>query len=160
MLYICLVAHDSITRSEGVLKPFRPLFLYTCLTDVKPVKSKTCIYKSCNNPVWSKGRCKWHPLEKPAPQKRSKLSPVGDKRLEELKEYRRRRRAFLQANPVCKVDGCSNKATDVHHMAGRVGRFFLATAYWLAACRWCHRKIEENPAWAKENGYSASRLAA
>lgn len=71
-------------------------------------------------------------------------------------------------NQVCPVTG--EKTTDVHHMMGRVGyaddwaRFnniplIIDVRYFLAVSRRGHQHIEENPEWAKEKGFSKSRLA-
>jgi len=50
------------------------------------------------------------------------------------------------------------EATDVHHMAGRVGEKLLDTDTWLPCCRPCHLFIESHPVAARELGLSESRL--
>lgn len=76
-----------------------------------------------------------------------------------MDEYSKRRTAFLVIHNQCqaKLVGCTGKATDVHHKAGR-GDNHLKISTWLAVCRTCHRWIEENPDAAKELGYSETRL--
>lgn len=65
---------------------------------------------------------------------------------------------------VCNVKTCQ----DVHHKMGRIGyadkwakileiTLTMDIRYWLAVCRDCHIKIENNPDWAKENKYSLLR---
>lgn len=49
-------------------------------------------------------------------------------------------------------------AVDIHHMKGRVGKLLLDERYWLPVSRKGHIKIENNPLWAKEMGYSDYRL--
>lgn len=60
---------------------------------------------------------------------------------------------------MCQVDGCCRYAQEVHHRKGRLGDLLTDTKYFLAVCGICHNKIELQPKWAKENGYSVSRLA-
>lgn len=55
------------------------------------------------------------------------------------------------------VEGCCYTSVDVHHKRGR-GKYLLDESTWLPVCRGCHNKIETHPNWAKENGYSESRL--
>lgn len=57
---------------------------------------------------------------------------------------------------MCEVEGCVHKATQIHHKKGRIGDALYND--FLAICEDCHRKVEENPEWAKENGYSVSRI--
>jgi len=77
-----------------------------------------------------------------------------------MDEYTKKRTLFLIAHPNCqaKLVGCTGKATDVHHAAGRVGENYLNMSKWKALCRSCHRWVEENPEEAKELGLSESRL--
>lgn len=70
-------------------------------------------------------------------------------------------------NKICPVTG--QQTTEVHHKKGRVGfaddwarenniPLLLDVRFFLAVSRKGHRQIEENPEWAKEMGYSVSRL--
>jgi hypothetical protein len=74
-----------------------------------------------------------------------------------LKEYSRLKAEFLKKNPMCKVYK-DKKATTIHHMKGRIGDLLLDTKYWIGVSMEAHDEIEKNPAWAKEKGYSLSRL--
>ena len=126
------------------------------------MQTKLKICNSCNKlkHIWkSHGKekyCKecWYTLERP-----KKISPVSKKMRETMDEYSKRRTAFLVIHNQCqaKLVGCTGKATDVHHKAGR-GDNYLKISTWLAVCRTCHRWIEENPDAAKELGYSETRL--
>lgn len=49
-------------------------------------------------------------------------------------------------------------ATDIHHMKGRIGELLLDESNWLPVSREGHQKIELNPKWAKEMGFSDFRL--
>ena len=45
------------------------------------------------------------------------------------------------------------RSCDVHHVAGRSGSNYLDTATWLAVSRGAHRRIHENPSWARKMGF-------
>lgn len=86
------------------------------------------------------------------------IKPISDKRKTEIQKYTILRKEFLSdpKNQICPIT--KQPTTDVHHKKGRVGSLFLDTRYWLAVSREGHIMIEENPEWAKENGYSLNRL--
>lgn len=125
------------------------------------VKLKKCA--GCNElkHIWkSHGKEKycqqcWYSIEKP-----KSISPVSAKRRGEMDEYSKKRLAFLTLHSNCqaKLVGCSGKATDVHHKAGRVGDDYLNMNKWLAVCRSCHGWITDNSNEAIELGLSDSRL--
>lgn len=101
----------------------------------------------------------FNPYPKPEPKPKRKRIPVNKvskKRQEENKIYKVKRAEFLKLHTICPITG--GRTEDVHHVKGRTGTLFLDERYWLAVSREGHRKIEENPIWAKENGYSANRL--
>jgi hypothetical protein len=84
------------------------------------------------------------------------LRKVSLKRGKENREYLKLRQLFLTANPKCQV--CrEKKAVDVHHKRGRIGQLLTDIKHFLAVCRGCHTRIETNPLWAKEQGYSEQR---
>jgi AMMECR1 domain-containing protein len=97
----------------------------------------------------------WYSIDKP-----KSIRPVSKKRQGEMDEYSKKRLAFLALHNNCqaKLVGCTGKATDVHHKAGRVSENYLNIQTWLAVCRQCHTWIETNPLEAKELGFSESRL--
>ena len=125
------------------------------------VKLKKCA--GCNElkHIWkSHGKDKycqpcWYNIEKP-----KSISPVSKKRQGEMDTYSKLREGFLIVKPQCeaKLVGCTAKATEVHHKAGRIGDNYLKISTWLAVCRNCHTFIENNPEEAKELGFSQSRL--
>lgn len=78
------------------------------------------------------------------------------KRKKQVQEYNKLRVQFLTDNPFCKV--CGRMAGEVHHKAGRIGERLLDVDNFLPVCHDCHVKIEMNPNWAKENGYSKKRI--
>lgn len=65
---------------------------------------------------------------------------------------------YITEHPLCEACG-SWPSCEIHHMKGRIGDNLTNTKFFLAVCRLCHIKIENNPAWAREQGYSLSRLS-
>lgn len=88
-----------------------------------------------------------------------KIPPVSKKRKVENAQYSVLRIEFLSKpeNQICPITGWPT--CDIHHKKGRVGSLFLDTKYWVALSREGHQFVEENPEWAKENGYSLDRLS-
>lgn len=103
-------------------------------------------------------RCELHYWLHRKKVKGSTISKVSPKRKKENREYTIKRLQFLSqpGNQRCPVTG--QRATEVHHMKGRIGNLLLDTKFWLAVSRDGHKKIEENPDWAKENGFSLNRI--
>jgi hypothetical protein len=56
----------------------------------------------------------------------------------------------MDKNYKCEV--CGHAGDQVHHKEGR-GKKLCAVNTFLAVCAGCHRRIHDNPAWARENGY-------
>ena len=86
----------------------------------------------------------------------TRIKPRSNKRAAEEREYLRRREKYLTLHPECEV--CGGVATTIHHKKGREGKLLINVMYFLGCCMPCHNKIELNPIWAKEQGYSINRL--
>lgn len=86
------------------------------------------------------------------------IAKMSDKRKDQEKIYRKKAKAYLVAHPKCEVKGCNRVSEDLHHKAGRVGDLLTNEKYFMAVCRDHHTQIEQDPVWAKEQGYSISRL--
>lgn len=69
------------------------------------------------------------------------------------KQYILKKRAFLEKKP-CAVYP-SLKATEVHHIRGRLGPLLEDQQYWLAVSTQGHRWIHNNPVKARELGFMA-----
>lgn len=92
--------------------------------------------------------------------KETKPIPVRSEKMKsEMKGYKKEAAQFLKENPKCQVSGCTKKSEHVHHKAGRIGKNLTDKKNWLAVCPQHHTKIETDVIWAKENGYSISRLS-
>lgn len=91
-------------------------------------------------------------------QPRASVKKVSDKRKEQNKEYSELREQFLLGR-WCAYHGNPCIPTTVHHSKGRIGDLLTDTRYFVALCMEAHQYIESHPNWAKEHGFSASRLA-
>ena len=92
-------------------------------------------------------------------EKKTKIKPRSKKRQAQEKIYSQLRKAFLskEENKTCIITG--EPTTEIHHMKGRIGDLLTNTKYWIALSRDGHIFVEQNPEWAKKNGYSLSRLS-
>ena len=88
------------------------------------------------------------------------IKKVSDKQKRLNLAYLAQRQVYLKQHPFCKVgiEGCMGKATQVHHMRGRIGELMLDENFWLPVCAFCHNHVETHCEWAKEMGFSESRL--
>jgi len=100
---------------------------------------------------------------------RKPIPMVSKKRAVESAKYTVAKIQFMSKpeNKACPVTG--QPTIDIHHKMGRIGfadswarinnvTLLLDTRFWLAVSRAGHQQIEENPSWAKEMGYSLSRI--
>lgn len=117
------------------------------------------IWKKHSRKLYCKECWYKHPDRDKKPEKAKK--PINKKSSKQQKLdilYSTIRETYLKTNPFCKakLPGCNLNATDIHHKCGR-GRYMLDTTTFLAVCRICHGKIENDPVMAKAMGFSESR---
>lgn len=105
-------------------------------------------------------KCFYKPKKETVSKPKNQIAKFSDKKLIELKQYRKLRDEYFKLNPICeaKLLNCTYNATDIHHKAGKVGKLFLDVKYFCSLCRSCHSYLEVNPKFAKENGFSLDRL--
>ena len=100
--------------------------------------------------------------KKGLPTKRPPLNQRSEKREKLDALYSIVSKKYLKDHPKCEanIQGvCSGEPSNqVHHMAGKIGELLLDTKYFLAVEFNCHRYIEDHSAWAKEKGFSVTRL--
>ena len=85
------------------------------------------------------------------PLKRTPLARVSTAQQKRLLAYYCERKTYLEQHPTCEV--CKQSpATEIHHKAGR-GSKTADPSMFLAVDRECHRRIHDNPSWARENGF-------
>ena len=120
-------------------KLFTPKYLTT---------EKFCSFECAKNGQKPKANKKQPPIKRRATKRQ----------VQEL-QYNVLRIEFLgkKENQICPVTG--QKTNEVHHKKGRIGALLTDVRYFLAVSHDGHKKIENNPKWAKEMGYSLSRLA-
>jgi hypothetical protein len=105
--------------------------------------------------------CQGKECRRPAKKKlRTPIRKVSKKQAREKRKYLSARIKYLIEHVHCeaRLPGCENMTTEVHHMAGRVGKNLLNEKKWLAVCRNCHQRIETRVNEAKQLGLSESRL--
>ena len=70
--------------------------------------------------------------------------------------YFKLRDPFLMANPLCKakLDGCTFRASELHHMIGRQGVRICIMEYFFPICNSCHMIITRDSKLAYEKGFS------
>lgn len=136
------------------------------------VKLKLC--KGCNEPkhIWKNvngekyckscyGKLGTGVAKKPKPTA-ARIPVYSSKRAKQNAVYSVMRIKFLQDHPMCEMhlSGiCTQKATEVHHTAGRIEELLLDTRFWKSGCHNCHSWVELHPVEAKELGLSVDRLS-
>lgn len=150
---------------------------------MKQAKIKQCRAEGCENefkPYYSTEKycsvlCAIESKE--ASEKRKKrarikrkayISPISKKRQVLNSKYSVARAEFLEKKENKKCPITNEDATEIHHIKGRTGYadnwarennvpLLIDKRYFLAVSRKGHRLIEENPEWAKKQGYSEVR---
>lgn len=123
------------------------------------MKKDVCTVKGCPNKGKYARSCGHFGYALP---KENKIDKVSEARKEWDKEYKKNRKVFLTAHPSCQamIEGCTKKATEIHHKIGRSSKdAYVNPRYFLAVCRHCHSTLELNPAFAKAFGFSMSRMS-
>lgn len=123
------------------------------------MKKDLCENKACSNYGRYSRYC--HHIGFTVPEK--KEIPKKSENQKDLdKKFAKEKSKYLKAHPFCeaKIEGeCQKVSMDVHHKKGKVGEEdYLNPAFFLACCRKCHTIIEANPRFAKDMGFSVSRL--
>lgn len=73
------------------------------------------------------------------------IKPRSDKRAKLDAIYNARVKVWKLENPACmaRLDGCTGKTTDCHHIEPRTERNLLIEDNWMPVCSPCHRKITD-----------------
>lgn len=120
-------------------------------------KEKKCKNCGLDKFLFGHGLCKFcygAKFKKPI-KSNKRINKKSPSFLKRHNKYMLLRNLFLEEFKICQACN-SSESTEVHHKAGRDGDNLFKD--FLAVCRSCHDKIENNPIWAKEQGYSISRL--
>lgn len=120
-----------------------------------PIKNGLC--GKCNDGILKpcigqreKALCNYHYKQEHRRSKQGKKDDII---------YWQLQKEFLEENPNCifKFDGCTGKATQVHHARGR-GIYYLVVSTFRGGCDHCHRIAEGQPNIAYAAGISEKRL--
>jgi hypothetical protein len=105
------------------------------------------------------------------PPRRTPIRKVSTKRQRELREYSKKRKAFLLAHPVCQVwqactfeqrraifDGIEKinfpvLSCDIHHMRKPRSTYLNDESTWMAVSRQGHEWIESHKSEARARGW-------
>jgi hypothetical protein len=82
-------------------------------------------------------------LVRPPKEKAKGINKMSPRRSKESKEYARKKKKYMTLNPMCqaKLIGCTGKAEDLHHKAGRTGTNYTDEKTFMSVCRICHDQI-------------------
>lgn len=137
-----------------------------------PIQPKTgpCLDCGKTRPLIA-GRCRYHywlhrnaVKQKGEPRifkPRKPVKPMSKTQRQRIAKYSLVRAEYLANNPVCEArvwNVCVGRATQVHHLQGRIGKNLLDNGKFMAVCDQCHNWIHENDAEARERGLLLSRL--
>ncbi|TXH49972.1 MAG: hypothetical protein E6Q97_21345 [Desulfurellales bacterium] len=79
---------------------------------------------------------------------RKPIRPVSKALAKRKRQYSPIRAKFLAINSRCAVFPYQ-RATEIHHSRGRIGRLLNMTEFWVPVSREGHRWINDNPAEAR-----------
>lgn len=127
-------------------------------------KPKAEVCDLCGNPTGLQVRVKVSAAKKP-----SRIKPVSEKRKEENSLYSLARQLWLWLHPICEFKGCQAPATEIHHKKGRIGylddwarqhniSLLIDIRKFMATCHDHHVINENDPEFAKKEGYSENRI--
>lgn len=119
-----------------------------------------------NRPIFCKRKCKscyWNDYMSAYRKKKSPVTgePVKIPRVSANQKQLNKAYAILCAelkplHQVCegKLDGCTHRATEIHHKCGRIGILLILSTYFGYLCNNCHRFCTDNSLEAIELGLS------
>ena len=89
-----------------------------------------------------------------------KVNKISTKRKKQNNEYTQVRVDFLSKYEFCKarLPICTQWASEIHHMKGRIEELITDTSFFLPVCRSCHNWIENHPEESYILGLSLHRL--
>lgn len=73
-------------------------------------------------------------------------------RAKEEAQYRKRVREIFSIKQPCRMPMCSERATEIHHTHGRMGKLLNYEPLWALLCKDCHRFVHEHPNAARTLG--------
>ena len=114
------------------------------------MKDTICKYCQAVNNHFS-FKCRLRPLKESKTIKKP-IAKFSDKKLVELKEYRKLRDAYFKLHPICEFKGCGSTQIQLHHK--RTREYYLCdTSVFMSCCDIHHRWIHENDKEARQLGH-------
>jgi len=97
--------------------------------------------------------------EKSGPKDKQPVNQVSPKRKEDKKEYIKIVKQMMAESDLCEIkeDGCTGKASGLHHMKKRSPDTYLDKRFLKRACDNCNYWAELNPLEAIKKGHSISK---
>ena len=111
------------------------------------VRNRLC--KSCANSLSQK---KKHRLT----STKKSIAYRSPKRAKQEMDYSKKREKFLRKHPLCQIPIpgiCTHKATEIHHIDGRIEDKLTDEKGFRSATRECHKWVHANPEAARALGY-------
>lgn len=87
-----------------------------------------------------------------------RINPVSKRQQQRFREYRKVRKEFLREHPVCEccrvinLNPILHRATEIHHVRGRIGSLLCDTRFFKATCFQAHHWIGHHPQEARKLG--------
>ncbi len=90
---------------------------------------------------------------------RKRIRSVSPARIKQQREYLVLKANFLTTHSECMVCGLWTTwaLRELHHFYGRIGRLLCWEPGFRMVCKWDHKKIHDNPKWARDHGYIAPK---
>lgn len=91
---------------------------------------------------------------------KQRIKPCSKKRACQLAKYRKMRLALLALRNLCEanLEGCTLKATELHHLGGKSGEKLIEVKNVMCICRHCHDILHANPAASYKAGLLLKRI--
>lgn len=93
-------------------------------------------------------------------KQKQKINQISDKTMLLNSIYKTLAAKFKETHKECRAkchEGCTGKATEIHHKYKRSGFWLIVGRLFLPVCNTCHRYITDNSLEAVEQGWSISR---
>lgn len=105
-------------------------------------KLKKCAGRDHIAVIFAKGLC----IDCWRVRYKNPIPKVSNSHLKTLEQYRPKRLAYLEKNPICqlRLSECTREATCIHHTKGKHSiELYLDEKFWMASCVRCNGKVEE-----------------
>lgn len=122
-----------------------------------------CLFPTCSRNADGNGYCIFHKIYSNSAEVKvpKEIAKKSDNQKEIDKELKKLYPIYLSRpeNKACKIkmEGCTKKATVVHHTRGRIGDQVFEQKDWLPSCPSCNIVLETRHAESVEKGFKKPR---